>query len=512
MDKDSPSIPDAQVYRLTSPSTLARNTVRNFIGQAAPILAAFFAIPLLIKGLGTERFGVLTLSWVVVGYGSLFDLGLGRALTQLVAKKLGMGQDQEASPLVWTSLFLMLILGLVGALVLILLSPVLVYTALRIPEALQLESLRTFYLVAVSIPVVISTASLRGILEVQQRFDLINRVRIPIGLFTYLGPLLVLPFSSSLIPVVGVLLVSRLLAWLAHLLLCFHVMPTLRHDISLQLAAAGPLLRFGGWMTVTNVVGPLLTSLDRFLIGGLISAAAVAYYTTPYEAVTKVWIVPGAAAGVLFPAFATSFVHDQERTALLFARGVKYVFLSLFPVTLVVITLAHEGLSLWLGVEFAQHSTRVLQWLALGVFLNSLGFIPFALVQGVGRPELTATLHLVELPVYLAVVWWLTKTYGIEGAAIAWVVRVAVDMAILFIIAGRLLPDTALSLRRVVAAMPLGLVLLAPAFFATGIAVKAAFLLLTLLAVIPIAWFLILSPNEREIVRNRVKMLHLWTA
>ena len=53
------------------------------------VVVAIFSIPILIRDLGTDRFGVLALAWAIVGYASLFDLGLGRALTQLVAQKLG---------------------------------------------------------------------------------------------------------------------------------------------------------------------------------------------------------------------------------------------------------------------------------------------------------------------------------------------------------------------------------------------------------------------------------------
>src|ERR671925_513241 len=74
---------------LTSGRLLARNTLWNLSGYAAPMLVAVFCIPVLISRLGKDRFGVLTLAWALVGYASLFDLGLGRALTQLVAKKLG---------------------------------------------------------------------------------------------------------------------------------------------------------------------------------------------------------------------------------------------------------------------------------------------------------------------------------------------------------------------------------------------------------------------------------------
>ncbi|MFO0170882.1 MAG: oligosaccharide flippase family protein, partial [Aphanizomenon sp.] len=161
-------------------------------------------------------------------------------------------------------------------------------------------------------------------------------------------------------------------------------------------------------MTLTNIVSPLMVYMDRFLIGGLISVSAVAYYTTPYEVVTKLWLIPGSLVSVLFPAFSTSFVQEPLRVKQLFNRGVKYIFLILFPITLVIITFANEALTLWIGKDFAQNSTQVLQWLAIGVFINSLSQVPFALIQGVGRPDITAKFHFIELPFYVMILWKFT--------------------------------------------------------------------------------------------------------
>jgi O-antigen/teichoic acid export membrane protein len=305
-------------------------------------------------------------------------------------------------------------------------------------------------LLGLSIPVVISTAGLRGLLEAHQRFGMINALRIPMGVYSFAGPLLVLPFSQSLFPVVGVLVVGRVIGCIAHVLLCFRVVPELRERIAWHGAVAGPLLRFGGWMTVSNIVSPLMVTMDRVLIGTLATMTAVAYYATPYEVVTKLLIIPGALVSVMFPAFSTSFAHDRERTATLYRRCVKYIFLILFPAVVLTVGLARSGLTLWLGADFAQHSYRVLQWLAVGVLVNGLATIPFALVQGVGRPDLTAKLHLIELPLYLLALWWLISAYGVEGAAIAWTARVGVDGAVLFGITHRFLAANAMG-RRVVA-------------------------------------------------------------
>jgi O-antigen/teichoic acid export membrane protein len=175
-------------------------------------------------------------------------------------------------------------------------------------------------------------------------------------------------------------------------------------------------------------------------VAALLSIAMVAFYATPYDVVTRLWVIPSALTGVLFPAFAAALLSDRQRALNLFASGVRYVFVVLAPVVLVVVAFAHEGLLWWLGAEFALESERVVQWLAVGVLINSLARMPYALIQAAGKPDWTAKLHLLELVPYLVSVWWLVEAFGVTGAAMAWTLRAVVDTALLFLVASRLMP------------------------------------------------------------------------
>jgi O-antigen/teichoic acid export membrane protein len=459
---------------------LARNVVWNLIGSGAPMLVAVFSIPILIRALGKERFGVLALAWALIGYASVFDLGIGRALTQLVAKKLGADEDGDLASLTWTSLLLMTLLGIIGTLAVILLSPWLVEHTLKIPGGLEAETLRSFYILGLSIPLVIVTAGLRGLLEAHQRFGLTNILRVPIGVFTFLGPLLVLPFSHSLVPVLVVLFLGRLGGCGGFVWVSLRAIPSLRRGFKLDRSFVRPLLRFGSWMTVTNLVSPLMVTLDRFLVGALLSIAAVTYYVTPFEVVTKVLLIPAALMGVAFPAFSTSSVHDRSYTSVLFGRSVKSMTLILFPIVLFIVVFAKDGLTLWIGADFAQHSARVLQLIGIGVFINSLASVPFAFLQGIGRPDLTGKLNLLELPFYLLSVWGLTKLRGIEGTALAWTLRMAVDGAALFFLSAKIVPQSAPAVRRTALIMVGAVLTLILAIVLPGSELKAIFLLLVL--------------------------------
>lgn len=441
---NEPGIP---VSENTGNVPVGRNVAWNLLGLGLPMLVAVCAIPPLVHGLGAKRFGLLTLAWVVIGYFSLFDLGMGRALTRVVAERRGSGRDEEIPSMVRAALPLMLALGLVGSLTLRAISPWLLLDILRVPPDLRHESIRSFSMLALAIPVVIMSAALRGVLEGHQKFGLANLVRGTMGSFSFLGPLLVLPFTHDLAAVVTTLVAGQTLALLAYVSACSRVIPGLFRRGSMSPAAVRPLIRFGGWVTVSNITGPIMVYIDRFLIGSLLSLSAVTFYATPYEFITRAGVLPAALAGALFPVFSTDAAAESDRVPRLMARALAYVFLGLFPITLIAVLFARDGLSWWLGAPFALASTGVLQWLAAGVLVNGLAQIPYALIQGFSRPDITAKLHLIELPFYLLITWQLIVHRGIKGAAMAWTLRAVVDAVLLLAVAAKLAPRAATTIR-----------------------------------------------------------------
>ena len=503
-----PVLPNSTSYpasALTSGRLLAKNTVWNLIGSCAPILVAIVCLPVLKSALGTDRLGIISLAWAIIGYFGFFDLGLSRALTKLVAEKLGAQRLEEVPAMVWTSLFLMGGIGLASAIVALLLVPWLVQHPLKVPAELRGETTQAFYWISLSIPIVVVTAGLRGVLEALQRFRLATAIRIPMGIFTYAGPVLILPFSHSLVPIMAALVLGRVIAGVAHLWACFRALPALQHGFGFHTASVGPLFRFGSWMTVSNVVAPVLVSFDRFLIGSIISVSAVAFYAVPYEVVTRLSLVPGALVGVLFPAFSTSMAADRARLIFLFESGVKYIFLALFPVTLILIAFAPEALHFWLGSEFARQSAAVARILAVAIFLNSLSQVPFAHVQGAGRPDITAKIHLLELPIYLAALVLMARSMGIRGVALAWLLRVALDSVLLSVFSWRLLPEN----RFVATKLPLlaagASAVFAAAALLNGLPAKIAFSIAGCVLVPAAMWRWIFTSREKTALWSGVR-------
>lgn len=486
---------------------VTRGIVWSLFGEGLPLVVALFAIPGLIEGYGAARFGVLTLVWVAITYFGFFDLGINRALTQVVAKHAGQSCSEHTIVIIWTALAVVGLLGLIGSALVAVLTPWLIEAALTMPDQMLKEAKTSFFLVAMSIPLLTVSQGLRGVLEAHLKFGIINAVNIPLSSLTLLGPLVLLPYSNSLVPAVAAVVLSRVAGGAVYFWFCLKIVPDMRLGIRLSLRALQPLLRFGSWMTVSNVIGPLMVFFDRFVIGAVISVTATAYYSAPYDLVTRLSFVARAFAGVLFPAFATSSSRDPAQIVHLYARGAKYTFIVLFPPIFLAVVFAPELLNFWLGSEFSQESARVLQVLAPGVLANCVANIPFALIQGLGRSDLTAKLHLVETPFYLVLLWWGVSNFGIEGAAFAWSLRVTIDMVLLFVVARRLSACPATLLTWVTAALLSTCIIAAVIASITDPTIKLLLVVAMIAAYLAISWQIALSPGERRYLLLRGRML-----
>jgi len=406
---------------------LARHSLFNLVGLGAPLLVALFSIPALLQGLGEARFGLLTLIWAVTSYFGLFDLGLGRALTLGLSRRLGAGgMAQEAGPLTRTALSLLLALGLLAALLLALLAPWGVAWLRGVEQ--PREALLATWCMALALPAITLTAGLRGALEAAHAFGWVNALRLPLGLWTFCGPWLVLLlWGPDLLAMTAALVVGRVIGALAHGLVLRLCLPQLGPLFGWAPAMAPELLRAGGWMTVSNVVSPLMGYADRFLIGGLVSATAVSWYATAHELVSKLWIVPGALTAVLFPA-----VAGGKPTPDLFQRSVRALAAVVLPLTALLAAFAEPLLALWLNPGFAAQAAPLLQLFAIGTFINCLAHIPFTYLQAAGAPRVTALIHLLELPLFLLLLWAAVSSWGVMGAAAAWLLRIVVDTLLMF--------------------------------------------------------------------------------
>jgi len=415
-----------------------KNSFYNVLGLGLPLIAAIFSIPFLVAQLGDARFGLLTLVWAITSYFGLFDLGLGRVLTQRVTSLFAQDKSFEVGKTVFTALVLMFFFGLVAGICMVIIAPFGTEYLKQIPNDQEVKM--SVYWMAFAMPAIILTSGMRGVLEARHAFGIINLIRIPMGLLTFFGPVLVVILGfPNLTAITAVLSVSRILACVIHFIYMKKVLPCNVAPFSFDVDLIKPLCKSGGWMTLSNLVSPLMGYVDRFMLGIMISAAAVAYYVTPQEIVTKIWIIPGALTSVLFPTFAAHSHGDSKKLQNLFGKSIQALLLVILPITLFLVLFANEIMDLWIGTDFSIHSAILLKIFAFGIFINCLAHIPFTLIQGIGQSKFTALVHCAIFPIFCILLWWLIKIDQERGAAVSWLIRIFIDLFLMFIICNKLL-------------------------------------------------------------------------
>ncbi len=484
---------------------IARNAILNLTGHAAPLIAALFLVPALVTRLGADRFGFLSLAWILVGYFSLFDLGLGRALSRLMAKRNNVGSAARLPVLSRSALALTLLLGAAAGALLFASAGLVCTRLLNLPATLQGEAVVALRILALCLPLVTLTAALRGLLEGGQRFGWVNAMRIPLGVLTFAAPLAATMISPNLVALAVSLALVRVVALLAHWVVCARLYPGLAAIGVPTSGAVREMLGFGAWLSVSNIVGPILVYLDRFVIGGLLAVSAVAYYTAPYEVITRLWLVPAALTGVLFPAFAAS---DRVQLLGRYRTGIKAVLAAIFPIVLGGALFASQWLEAWLGAEYAHQGARAAQLLCVGVLLNCIAYLPFTLLQARGRADLVAKTHLAELPAYLVLLSVTVPAYGIGGAALAWALRCAVDAAALFWLAHReILPGVAVLTGPQVMVIVASLGAVVGSIWPGTIEARCAYAAIMGCVFAPLIWLVLFDRDDRELARNPLAWL-----
>jgi O-antigen/teichoic acid export membrane protein len=493
------SVPD-------SARRIAHNTAWNLLGQVLPMLVGFVTIPVLIRHLGIDRFGFITLVWMLIGYAGVFDFGISRAMTRVIAERLASGDVAAARHISAVGLTYMLLFGCIIGALMALASPVIVEHWLGLPPNLQKEGFNAFLLLCTSIPVVMLTTGYTGCIQAWERFAALNKIRILLGFATYLMPMLVAFFSQRLEAVVAVVVLIRIIANAAHAYVCRRECEVAFRPVMPDRAATHTLFSLGGWIAVSNFVSPLLTYLDRLIIGGLLPVRMIAYYATPYDLLGKLMMLPYALTTALFPA-AAGLASEPQRALRIYATALRVMFVAMFPPILFFVAFAHPGLQLWLGADFADHAAFSMQILAVGLFFNMLAQVPATMIQAFGQPRWMAIMHVCELPIFLVVLWLLTKQFGIVGTAAAATLRFALDAAIVFVLAGVKLFRHRVAIGEVLIAVVPAAILLVCALKADTVSSSVFVCLPGLALFYLLAWFRIFDQPDRARVTSMLRGL-----
>ena len=217
-------------FRGANVVSIRKNTLWNLAGSATPMLMGAAVIPFLLHRLGVGRLGILTLIWSLIGYFSVFDFGLGRALTYKVSALIAAERTDRALGSIKPGLRLLAVVGCMGAMVVTACAAAFGVGWLNVQPGLYHETYYAILMSGAAIPIATLTSGLRGVLEGFQEFRLVNILRAILGILNFSIPVVtVAVLGPNLIFVVGGLLVSRLIVMILHFIVIGALLRPIKH-------------------------------------------------------------------------------------------------------------------------------------------------------------------------------------------------------------------------------------------------------------------------------------------
>lgn len=413
--------------------SVSRHTTYNLLGSAIPIALALLTVPLYLRLVGPDRYGVLAIAWLLLGYFGLFDLGLGRATSFRIAA-LRDAPPQARADTFWAALSVNLVMGIVGGCVLWLAGALFFEKVFKVDEALRAEILRAMPLLACAVPIATLTGVLTGAMQGRERFLETNAISVAsTALFQILPLLWAWRFGPDLVGLLAAAIFARGGSVAALMYRCYASIAK-GQKRRLVRAEIPALLRYGGWVTTSSIFGPLLVIADRFVIGAVLGAHAVTAYSVPFQLAQRIQVLPSALTTALFPRM--SAAENAKRRDM--AHDASMLLASaITPIVITAIFVLEPLLKLWVGVDMAKLSTPLGRILLLGFWANAFALVPFMKLQSGGRPDLVTKVLLIEVPPYLGALYVGMKFFGLPGSAMAFAARCIVDFVLLTWAAGR---------------------------------------------------------------------------
>ncbi|HKO70750.1 MAG TPA: oligosaccharide flippase family protein [Bradyrhizobium sp.] len=404
-----------------------RNTLYNLAGAALPIAVSFLTVPAYLSRIGDARFGILSVAWLLLGYFGILDLGLGMATAQQVAAREKEGRATQAR-IFWTALLTNASLGIAGGLVAWPIAQLYFGHALKVTGDIRGETMVALPWLIVAVPLAMVAGVLTGTLQGLHRFASLNAISFIGTVIFQVLPLAAAAFWSPSLTVVlpiaiGARALTVVLLWFEchrHLLRGY---PVAYHRSELR-----SLLRFGFWITVSVLFVPVMSLIDRFVIGAFISAAAVSAYVIPYNLAERVCILGNSAGAALFPRFSSL---SKQQTIELAYRSERTLLAIMVIASVAAIYLVRPFITIWISPGFANKSSHAAEILMAGIWLESLSRIPLHALRGQFRPAAVARIDLTVMIPFWLVLYMLIRTNGIEGVAAAYVFRVGVTYLLL---------------------------------------------------------------------------------
>jgi O-antigen/teichoic acid export membrane protein len=408
-------VPDSEIKNQTS-SNIAKSIGYGFLSWILPIGLTIYVTPKILSGLGTVDYGVFALILGFISYSFMF--GIGKTATKYIAELRQTDEKRQIQDIISATLFICTVVGIFGAIFIILTANWLTVEVFKIESGLQPVTIKAFYLAAATIFVMTLSQVFSGIVQGFHRFDIYSNILNFNNFSTIIGNLIIVLSGKSIL----VLLIWNLLTTSITCFLYYYyakvLLPELKLNFKFSRQALHLVIRFSSGIVAYQVFGNLTFLVERGLITREFGTENLTYYVLPMTLALYIHAVIGSLTMVIFP-LASELGNQPEKLLSLYIKSTKIVCAVVFFIATSLITTSYLFLSLWLGNEIADKSFVLLIIHTITFSFLAIIIISWQLREGLGFALANGFLGFLWFIIAVPLMFLLDGKFGLEGIGVA---------------------------------------------------------------------------------------------
>ncbi len=414
-------------------NSLPRNVLFSLLSWLLPLISTFVVMPFVVRGLGAEEFGLLTLILGFISYS--FTFGVGRAVTKYVAEYHAAKEFGRIDDVLSATLALNLLVGGIGAIILALSAKFFVQDVLLIDSHLQTKAVSAFYVAAATVVVLMTQQVFSAVLQAIGRFDWFSHITTFFSTILSVGNLVLVLGGGDTLVLLWWNLALTLGGAAAFYFAGKKLLPQARFGLRFRRETLWRVTGYSGGIVAYQMLGSLWLLFERSYLTRAFGTESLTFYAVPMTLAIYLQVFVNSLILVLMPLVSEIGAGaDNERLLIIYERATKYVGLIVVFACAALIIGSRSFLALWLGNDFAVRSSDVLVFHVLTFGAMAFGTVVWQINEGLGFTARNAWLVLFWVVSGIGLLFWLTPYYGLTGAAAARAVGVVMTLPLIIVV------------------------------------------------------------------------------
>lgn len=403
---------------------IKKNMLANLIGKLYTAGISFIVLPIYLKHLGAESYGLVGIFGMIQVFALLLDSGITPMVTREIARmKDKIDASLHLKNLVKTTEILLLFAGVLS-LAIVFISASFIATKWLNANTLSSEIVtNTIILIGGIVAFRFNVGLYGGILMALEKHISYNIALSVIATFKSLGAIYVLIYvSNDIITFFKFQILISIIEFIIYRLMVAKYMPLSLENASFSLGVYKDNLNFIGGYGFSMILIFILSQSGNIVLSKILPLNEFGYYTFAIAIASVLQMTGGPLFQVISPRLISTYANDRENLANFYHKACQSVAFLAIPASLVLSIFSHEIILLWTqNQETTDNIHLIVSLLALGTLLNLLATMPGQLQIADGRMKKTVYINTFSILFVLPMNIVFGQMYGGAGIAGVWI-------------------------------------------------------------------------------------------